>query len=145
MKAIVLNTLTGAVSEYTGFAFHAITPTHAGSATGLFAFGGDLDDGLPIVSDIRTARKLRSSTLKKAMDLVYFSMSGIGSSEMTVFGRTEQWSYRFPVRASGQSRAQPGRGIRENYLGFGYRNPGGELFRIDRIEVLAHESKNRRV
>jgi hypothetical protein len=145
MNTIVLNTLTGAVSEYTNFVFHAITPTHAGAATGLFALGGDTDLGLPIVSDIRTAKKLISSTLKKHMELVYFAMQGAGTSEMTVFGRAGQWSYTFPVRPGGESRAVPGRGIRENYLGFGYRNPAGDAFRIDRIEVLTNESKNRRV
>ncbi len=145
MNTIICNTLTGAVSEYTNFAFHAVTPTHAGSATGLFAFGSDLDIDQPIVSDIRTAKKLVSSTLKKHMELVYFSMRGSGTSEMTVFGRAGQWSYAFPVRASGESRAVPGRGIRENYLGFGHRNPAGDAFRIDRIEVLTNESKNRRV
>ena len=45
----------------------------------------------------------------------------------------------------GQSRCPVGRGIRENYLGFGYMNPAGDAFRIDRIEVLTNESKNRRV
>jgi len=145
MNTIVLNTLTGAVSEYTSFAFHAVTPTHAGNATGLFAFGGNLDIDQPIVSDIRTAKRLVSSTLKKHMELVYFAMQGTGASEMTVFGKAGQWSYAFPVRSSGESRAVPGRGIRENYLGFGYRNPAGDAFRIDRIEVLTNESKNRRV
>ena len=145
MNTIVLNTLTGAVSEYTNFAFHAVTPTHAGSATGLFAFGSDLDIDQPIVSDVRTAKKLISSTLKKHMELVYFAMQGSGTSELTVFGNAGQWTYPFPVRSSGESRAVPGRGIRENYLGFGYRNPAGDAFRIDRIEVLTNESKNRRV
>lgn len=145
MNTIVLNTLTGAVSEYTNFAFHAVTPTHAGNATGLFAFGGNLDIDQPIVSDIRTAKRLVSSTLKKHMELVYFAMQGTGASEMTVLGKAGQWSYAFPVRSSGESRAVPGRGIRENYLGFGYRNPAGDAFRIDRIEVLTSESKSRRV
>ena len=145
MNTIICNTLTGAVSEYTNFAFHAVTPTHAGSATGLFAFGSDLDIDQPIVSDVRTAKRLLSSTLKKHMELVYFAMQGSGTSELTVFGNAGQWIYPFPVRSSGESRAVPGRGIRENYLGFGYRNPAGDAFRIDRIEVLTNESKNRRV
>ncbi len=145
MKTIVLNTMNGAVSEYDNFAFHSITPTHGGSATGLFAFGGDLDIDLPIVSDVRTPKKLLSSTLKKYMETVYFSMQGSGTSQLTVFGMNAQWSYSFPVRDSGQSRASPGRGIRENYLGFGYRNPAGDAFRIDRIEVIANTSKTRRV
>lgn len=145
MNTIVLNTLSGAVTEYTGFGFHSITPTHAGSATGLFALGGDTDHGLPIVSDVRTATKLRTTTLKKTISAIYFAMSGQGRCEATVFGSSEQWSYEFPVRADGQSRAVPGRGIRENYLGFGFRNPGGGAFMIDRIEVLVSDSKNRRI
>ena len=43
MNAIVCNTLTGAVSEYTRHTFQSVTPTHAGSASGLYAFGGDTD------------------------------------------------------------------------------------------------------
>lgn len=145
MNTIAVNTLTGAVSEYTGFGFHAVTPTHAGAATGLFALGGSTDAGAPIVADVRTARKLRSASLKKAILAVYFSMRGAGMAEFTVFGRNAQWSYPFAVRASGESRGVPGRGIHENYLGFGFRNPKGESFTIDRMEVLASESKSRRI
>lgn len=145
MNTIIVNTLTGAASEYTGFGFHAITPTHAGSATGLFALGGDTDAGVPIVSDVRTAKKLRMASLKKAILGVYFSMRGMGTGELTVFGRNEQWSYTFPIRAGGESRGVPGRGIHENYLGFGFRNLGGEAFTIDRIEALVNESKSRRI
>ena len=39
-NTVAMNTLTGAVSEYTGFGFQSITPTHAGSTTGLFTLGG---------------------------------------------------------------------------------------------------------
>lgn len=145
MNAIVLNTLTGAVSEYTRHDFQSITPTHAGSATGLYAFGGDTDDGLPIVAEIRLPATLRGSTLKKHLDMVYLSMTGTGSAQLTVFGKTENWAYQFPLRDSGQTRCKPGGGIRENYLGFGLTTPQGQAFTLDRVEVLLLESKNRRV
>ena len=145
MNAIVCNTLTGAVSEYTRHAFQSVTPTHAGSATGLYAFGGDTDDGLPIVADIRLPPTLRGSTLKKHLDMVYLSMTGTGSAQLTVFGKTENWAYQFPLRDSGQTRCKPGGGIRENYLGFGLTTPQGQAFTLDRVEVLLLESKNRRV
>ncbi len=145
MNTIIINTLSAAVSEYSGFDFHAITPTHAGAATGLFALGGDKDLGLAITAEIRTATKLRSTTLKKAINTVFFSMRGAGAAELTVFGRNNQWSYAFPIRASGESRAVPGRGIRENYVGFGLKNLGGADFELDRIEALIDESKSRRV
>ena len=75
MNTIALNTLTGAVSEYTRHAFQSITPTHAGSATGLYEFGGDTDNGLPIVSSVRLPATLRDNTLKMNMDTVYLSMA----------------------------------------------------------------------
>lgn len=142
---IICNTLTGAVSEYTQHAFQSITPTHAGDATGLFAFGGDTDDGLPIVASIKLPPTLRDSTLKKHIGMVYLSMEGQGTAEFTVFGKTQDWTYQFPLRDSGQTRCKPGGGIRENYLGFGLTTPQGQAFTLDRVEVLLLESKNRRV
>ena len=145
MNAISFNTLTGAVSEYTGFGFQSITPTHAGSATGLFALGGDTDDGRPIVATVTTGKQLWGGSLKKMLQMVYFSLKGSGTSTMTVTGENASYSYPFPVRPDGQSRSKPGMGIRENYLAFGYSNTDGAAFQLDRIEVLVAESKNRRV
>lgn len=145
MNAIVCNTQNGAVTEYTRHAFQSITPTHAGSATGLFKLEGDTDDGLPIVGEIRIPPTLRESTLKKCLNTVYVAMIGEGNAELTVFGRPDSWAYSFPLRDSGETRCIVGRGIRENYLGFGLRTPEGQQFTLDRIEVMTLESKTRRV
>ena len=145
MNTIVLNTLTGAVSEYDNFAFHGITSTHGGSATGLFVFGGDLDIDRPIVADIGLPATLRDSTLKQAISMVYLSMHGEGSAVFTVQGAQQNWDYTFALRASDQTRCPVGRGIRENYLGFGLSTPGGQAFTLDRVEVLTAQSKTRRV
>lgn len=146
MNTIICNTLTSAVSEYTRHDFHSLTPTHAGSATGLYEFGGDADVDLPIVSSIRLPSTLRESTLKKHIGMVYLSMQGDGEAQLTVHGPgAAQWDYTFPLRPSGQTRCAVGRGIRENYLGFGLSNPDGHPFTLDRVEVLAHASSTRRV
>ena len=145
MNTIALNTLTGAVSEYTRHNFQSLTPTHAGSATGLFAFGGDLDVDQPIVADIGLPATLRDSTLKQAISMVYLSMHGEGSAVFTVQGAQQDWDYTFALRASDQTRCPVGRGIRENYLGFGLSTPGGQAFTLDRVEVLTAQSKTRRV
>lgn len=143
---IVCNTLSGAATEYTRHSFQSITPTHGGTAAGLFAFGGDTDAGLPIVAHVRLPATLRESTLKKRMELAYLSMRGAGCAEFSVFGpNAEQWRYSFLMRDSGQTRCVVGKGIRENYLGFGLSNPAGQAFTLDRVEVLAHSSKSRRV
>lgn len=145
MTAIVCNTLLGAVTEYTGHAFQSITPTHAGSSAGLFEFGGDTDDGALIVSDIRLPSTLRETTLKQAIEMVYVSAVGSGCMRFTVHGARHSWAYSFPLRPSGQTRCQPGRGIRENYLGFSLSNPAGQAFSLDRVEILNIASKTRRV
>lgn len=143
---IVCNTLTGAVSEYTRHAFQSITPTHGGSATGLYELGGDTDAGLPIVANVRLPSTLRDSTLKKHINMVYLSMRGQGTAQFTVHGSgVTQWSYTFPIRTSGQTRCEVGRGIRENYLGFSLGNPSGNAFTLDRVEVLTNASSTRRI
>ncbi len=142
---IVMNTLTGAVSEYATFAFDSITETHAGSATGLYTLGGDTDNGAAIVAEVITGKPLWGDQRKKRMDMVWLSMKGEGTAELIVQGEANEWRYNFPVRTSGQSRAKPGLGIRENYLAFGFSNPGGERFSIDQIEVSDVKSNTRRV
>ena len=144
-KAIVMNTLNGAVSEYDNFEFQSGTPTHAGAATGLFALGGNTDLGLPIVAQALTGKALFGASVKKFLDLVYFSLAGSGTSSLIVQGAVAAYVYTFPVRAPGESRARPGRGIRENYLALGYSNTDGADFRLDRIEALVNASQNRRV
>lgn len=141
---IVFNTLNGAVTEYTGFGFQSITPTHAGSATGLFSLGGGTDMGAPIVASIVTGKKQWGRSLKHYLGLIFFSLRGSGTSAATVVGESASYTYPFPVLSSGESRAKPGRGIRENYLAFGYSNTDGADFQLDRIEVDDGKSNNRR-
>jgi hypothetical protein len=122
MTAITVNTLTGAVSEYTRHDFRASRQAMA-AAPGLYAFGGDTDAGLPIQSSLRLPVTLRENTLKQQIAMVYLSMQGQGEAEFTVFGSGGQLVYPFPLRDSGQTRCPVGKGIRENYLGFGLSTP----------------------
>lgn len=144
-KAIIMNTLTGAVSEYDGFAFQSITPTHAGSVLGLYTLGGNLDVAAPIVASVVTGKTLFGASVKKFLDMVYFALKGSGISTLIVQGALTSYAYAFAVRSAGESRAKPGRGIRENYLAFGYSNTDGADFQLDRIEVSVEASKTRRI
>lgn len=144
-KAIVMNTLTGAVTEYENFEFQSITPTHAGGVSGLFLLGGNLDIDQPIVATATTGKTLWGGSLKKFVDMVYLSLKGAGTSAMTVIGENTGYTYPFPVRNTGESRVKPGRGIRENYLAFSYSNTDGQAFELDRIEISASTAISRRV
>lgn len=145
MNTIVMNTLNGAVTEYTGFGFQSITPTHAGSATGLFALGGDKDGAARILARIQTGKRQWGSSLKVFITKVFLAIKSTGTLKFHVDTRTEAYNYPVIVAPSGQSSAKPGRGIRENYLSFGLSNPSGQAFTIDAIEVPEITSKNRRV
>ncbi len=147
--AIVCNTLNRAVTHYTRFQFDSITPTHAGSAQGLFKLEGDADTtseeaGLPILGAFEVGKPQWGTSLKKMLDLVYFSIKGSGIGRLVVKGEGVSYSYPFTINPKGVSRAQPGRGIRENYLAFGFVKHDGLNFTIDRIEVPAGQSRNRR-
>ena len=143
MKTIVTNTLNGAVTEY-DWALTSISPTRAGSATGLHTLGGNTDAGQPIAASITTGKKLWGDTIKKFAVYVYFAMVGTGSGRARVETRAQTYAYEFPVQAGGVSRAVTGRGIRENYLAFGFDNVGGADFRIDAIEPKTATSNTRR-
>ena len=144
-NAIVMNTLNGSVTEYDNFEFQSVTPTHAGAATGLFMLGGDMDIDQPIVGAIQTGKTLIDEMRKKYVDAVHFAMTGDGDGTLAVVGQTDSYSYSFPIRAAGVSRAKPGRGIRENYLSFGLEKSDGGDFQLDRIEVQIAASINRKV
>lgn len=145
MNTIVCNTLSGAVSEYADFNFHSITPKYAGDSSGLYELIGGTDEGRPIDADVHLPSTLRESTLKKSIKAAFFSMRGKGTALFTVHGpEAEQWTYDFPLRDSGQTRCIVGRGIRENYLGFSLKNTEGQYFTLDRVEIMASASKNRR-
>lgn len=141
---IIFNTLTAAVTTYS-LQPQSITPTHMGDALGLYLLGGDLDGTQPIIAEVITGDTLWDASLKKHVEMVYFAMTGEGDGELIVKGKTDEYRYSFPVRSTGQSRAKPGKGIRENYLAFGFSNPDGSDFQLDRIEVLVAQSKTRRV
>ena len=145
MNTIVMNTLTGAVTEYTGFDFHAITPTHAGSVAGLYQLGGDLDIAALIIASVVVGKTLIDSSKKKYTSDVYFSLKGSGTSAMSVVAEDITYSYPFSISDQSESRCKPGRGIRSNYLAYGYSNTDGANFALDRIEVIIGESTTRRL
>lgn len=143
MTAIVLNTLNGAVTEYSNFDFDSITPSHAGATSGLYVLGGDTDAGAKIVARVVTPKKEWGSPMKKFVDLIKLGLKGTGNLTALVLGEKTAYQYNFPVKSGGESRAKPGRGIRENYLAFGVTNPAGQDFQIDRIEALLGQSNTR--
>lgn len=145
MNTIVMNTMTGAVSEYSAFDFQSITPTHVGSATGLFLLGGSLDIDALISARIQTGKVHWGTSLKKFLRKIFFGLKGEGTFTAHVSGENDDYEYDFTAVETGESRAQPGRGIRETYLSFGLSNTNGQEFQLDNFEVVDTTSTTRRV
>lgn len=143
MTTIVVNTNNGAVTEY-DWPFTSLAASHGASDAGVFALGGDADDTAPIASRVMTGRTLQNDSRQKLLDTVFFGMHGDGQGTLLVSGEGPEYQYPFAVRAKGESRAQPGRGIRENYLAVGFANVDGADFSIDSIEAPMATSKTRR-
>lgn len=141
MTAIVMNTASGAVTEY-DWALQSISPSHGTSAAGLQTLAGNADDGAPIPAELRSG--LTGGETTQRVSNVFLALHGDGTGSALVFGRTTTWTYPLVGRASGVSKASPGKGIQESYLGFGYVNAAGADFRLDRIDADVIASKNRR-
>lgn len=145
MSVIVLNTLTGAVTEYGSFEFESITPEYAANDSGLYQLGGGLDDQQPIISQIMTGLSQWESSVRKSVPMVYFTLEHEGLGQLSVATPDQQYDYLFPMRPSWESRAQPGRGIYSHALAFGYSNPDGDDFVLSRWDIDLKESPKRRV
>lgn len=68
-----------------------------------------MDIDQPIVGAIQTGKTLIDEMRKKYVDAVHFAMTGDGDGTLAVVGQTDSYSYSFPIRAAGVSRAKPGR------------------------------------
>lgn len=141
MTAIVMNTATGAVTEY-DWTFASVSASRAANNTALHTLGGDTDATAAIISELRGGKAGGGKLL--SLGPVYLTIRGTGDGTLIVMGRDTSWEYPVIARGSGVSVGRPGFGIRESWLGLGYRNAGGNDFRLDRIEAQIIESKTRR-
>ncbi len=145
MNTIILNTLTGAVTEYSDLGFDSVTPTHAGSVNGLFQMIGNTDMGASIDASVETGKTAMGEARKKFVDTIFVGVKAPAQAmRLTVMGESMSWVYPLPITPAGVSRCVPGRGIRENYLAFKLENVSGQDFALDFIEVPITASASRR-
>lgn len=147
MTALVFNLQSHAATEY-DWDFHSLTAGHAAGSDGLVTLGGDDDAGRPIEAQAITPVGQHKTSLKKSVQMLYVSTPAAvvqGLDALVVLSSGQTYAYALQEQAAGVARAKPGRGIRENYLGFGVRNVAGADFEIERIEAVIDASSTRRV
>jgi hypothetical protein len=147
MSTLTFNLQSHAATEY-DWGLTSLTSRHATSAQGLLSLGGDTDAGRPIAALATTPVSQHKSSLVKGVAMLYVSTPSAqvqGLEVLVELPTGQRYAYPLQSQATGVARAQPGRGIRENYLGFGVCNVAGADFEIERIEVQTHASATRRV
>ncbi len=152
MTAIVMNTRTGAVTEYgASFAFAGITQTHAANSSGLYTLGGATDAGTAISATFRGPYMgVDSATAPGDVYVGIRGDEGANKGNVRVLSggksavRGTEWQYALYAQTSGISRAKLGRGIRENFLAFGYVNTSGAAYTIRSMQVDINSSANRK-
>lgn len=147
MTTIAFNLQSHAATEY-DWDFSSLSGRYATGAEGLLALGGDTDAGRQIAALATTPVSQHKSSLVKGVAMVYVSTPSAqvqGLEVLVELPTGQRYAYALQQQARGVARAQPGRGIRESYLGFGVRNVAGADFEIERIEVQTHASATRRV
>ncbi|HEY8360456.1 MAG TPA: hypothetical protein VIL30_23620 [Ramlibacter sp.] len=152
MTAIVMNTTTGAVTEYgAAFNFTAIARTLAADGAKLYELGGLTDASAAIAATWRGP--MLGGLEVRRPEQVYAAVRGpadsAGKVRVLAGGKTvargTEWLYDLTVQASGISRCTPpGKGIRENFLAYGYQNVAGAPFVITLFQVDETTSQQRK-
>jgi len=151
-KSLAMNTETGAVSAYENFAFHSFGKLGdvclGANVLGIFALGGEDDDGQDITAYLRTGfadfkgiEGLDNEQLKRLTD-IYVGYRSDGALElvMRLDGEDAEYTYPLPAHALAagltRQRAQLGRGMKSRYWQIELRNVAGADFELDEIGLL---------
>ena len=128
--------------EYTGLAGDMVA-----TAEGVFHVEQSEDNGVPIVAraGIVAINAEHGAAKRVPTDAwVQADTDSVLSCIVTELRLGGSYTYAQQVVAGRTRRFRFGRGIRDSYLGFELRNPDGEPFHIDRIEVTTRDSAQRK-
>lgn len=143
-EALVMNAATTALARYENFRFNSFAQ-YAGRQLaampgGVYALGGDDDDGEPIDMVIATPiSDLGVQTLKRVRE-AFIGYRSQGRAELHVKADDDEWHvYALDeTRGDGlyRNRVKVGRGIKGAYFQFRFINVDGAAFAIDAIEPV---------
>lgn len=137
----VVNPGTGAVTEYTNFAFNSFAAfgnTYlAAKSDGLYVLHGANDAGTSIVAQIRTALLQMNGGRLSALKGVYLGVRGNGTYQLKIIDGTGATSvYQFVVQNMETTKIRVGKGLRARYFAFELQNINGNDFDLDTIEIV---------
>ncbi len=144
MNTLVMNLGNLAVTEYTT-PFTGIAGDLETTASGVYAAGGDDDDGAVIEAGATFGLALTNGRHQRARYLYAWLDGGVGMKASVTTSQGKRYEYAGTERHGRVQRFVFGAGIRDNYLQVGLRNVRGKPFIIDRLEVETSNSATRRL
>lgn len=150
MSTIVFHSSSLGVTEYSGV-YTGLAGDFEALADGVYQVGGAFDATIavatvPILSGFSMGPASTEKSTKQVPRYAYVQANTASVLRCTV---TDSQGNAYPYDAAFVSQRMQrfvlGRGIRDNYLGFAFSNPDALPFRIDSIETVTNQSKQRKV
>lgn len=143
-EAYAINTSTGAVTRYTGFAFDSVLRFgdrfFGVRPDGIYDLAGDTDNGAPIVARVQTFGADFGQT--NAKRILYAHIVGDVGADLVVGAAPDldvEHTYPtelVPIAGVQTARAKTGRGLRGTYYQLSLTNTAGQPFEVHRLEAV---------
>lgn len=143
-----VNTRTGAVSEYTNYAFNSFAKLGrnrfvAASSEGIYELDGPDDDGTLFTTKIRSGFAQFGTTRLTSLAGAYLGLHGTGNFLFKVItGTGEVRVYQINATSMRSTKVRIAKGIRTRYIAFELESVGQE-FDLDTVEFVPIVAKRR--
>ena len=141
-----VNTRTGAVSEYTNFAFNSFAQSGhkvlAASNDGLYELVGDTDNGTDIVAAIKSGYMQMNDSRFTGLKAVYLGVRGGGEYFLKLETPQGSTTYRVIAEDMATTKVWVGKGLRTRYLAFELVSTGQD-FDLESIEFVPMRATRR--
>lgn len=142
-----MNTRTGAISEYTNYAFNSFARMddvyYGASASGLYQLLGDTDAGTNIIAELRSGYAQWGQSKFSMFKGVYLGVRGEGNWVLKLItGDGNTYNYAVSTRNQRTTKVHMGKGLKARYWAFDLISSGQD-FDLDTIEFVPIVSERR--
>ena len=143
----VINTRTGALSEYDNFKFNSFAQNGlhymGASDAGLYVLDGGDDDGSPVMAHLRSGYAQFGGSRFSGLRAVYLGMRGESDILFKIdTGDGKSYTYKARVQDQQTTKVLVGKGLRARYIAFELMTEGQD-FDLDSIEFVPAVAQRR--
>jgi hypothetical protein len=143
----VVNTRTGAISEYGNYNFNSFAQNGlhymGASDAGLFVLDGDDDDGAPVLARLRSGYAQFGGSRYTSLRAVYIGARGEGDLLFKIdTGDGRLTTYKARLQDMESTKVLVGKGVRSRYIAFEILSEGQD-FDLDTVEFVPAVAQRR--